>query len=66
MRKGVAEMSKIEDKIKKAVEAMKSKAGVVCSECEFEYLCQETEDYTGMCFCESTADEIINKLNDGG
>ena len=35
-----------------------------CLTCKIRNICKETENYTGMNFCENTADEIINKIND--
>ncbi len=51
----------IEDKIREA-----SNTTVVhghCLTCPIRCFCRETESFTGMTFCENTADEIIKEIN---
>ena len=50
----------IEDKIREA-----SNTTVVyghCLSCPIRHLCRETESFTGMNFCENTADMIIKEI----
>ena len=56
-------MKSIEDKIKDAVELRKI-VKTSCSNCTLEGFCDETKDYFGMNFCDNTAEEIIDCLNE--
>ena len=54
------EKSKFEDKIRNACVNMPNRE---CDNCNDYNFCTETKDYTGMNFCDNTADEIINELS---
>ena len=56
-------MKSIKDKIREATKSRTTETKN-CNHCDVQGFCDETQDYFAMNFCDNTAEEIIDCLNE--